>query len=124
MKINQRHIKFAKLVYEDELTDAEIAKECEVSLSHSYIWRKNPEIQKLIDQLGEADVQKAKRKIERTSIKAAKTLESCLTCGEPETCRKAACNVLESTELKQEPGAVTINIVDKKLEVSETKNEH
>ena len=112
MKITERHIRFAKLVYEDELTDHEISEKCKISDRHLYVWKKKPEIQELIDGFAEADVRRAKKKLERASIKAAETLSSCLTCGEPETCRKAACNILESTELKQAEGAVNVKITE------------
>ncbi len=123
MKLSSKQIKFARLSYEDELTDGQIAKECGITDRTVYRWRKKEEIQQLIDQLAEVDVRKAKKKLERASLKAAQTLADCLTCGEPETCRKAACDILESTELKKEPGAINIKIIDKKLEVVEGENE-
>lgn len=121
MKITNQHIEFAKLSYEDELTDALIAERLGITERTVNNWNANSEIQKLIEQLGQRDINKAKRTLRRTAFKAADTLKNCLTCGEPETCRKAACDILQSTELKQEPGAISINIVDKKLEISETK---
>ncbi len=127
--LTARQLKFANLRYRDELNDEEIAEECGISRSTVYRWDEVPEIQEEMTRLAKADSQKAQRILGRASVKAAKRLEvlaDTKTSDPPlaETGRKAACDILESTELKKEQGAVNINIVDKKLEVSETKNEH
>lgn len=95
MKLSQKQIEFAKLSYEDELIDEEIAKKCGIADRTAYRWKKKKPIQEFIDQLAEADMRRAKRKLERASMKAVKTLISCLTCGEPETCRKSAVDILQ-----------------------------
>jgi|GEM_PF-5228550 len=62
---------FAKLRYEDKLTDELIAKECGINRRRIYEWDKEPEVIAEMERLGRADTQKALRFFQRSSLRAA-----------------------------------------------------
>lgn len=68
----KRQLDFAKLKYEDELNDEEIAGIVGISARTVYEWIKRPEIQKEIDRLGEADTRNAVRFFQKNAKRAAK----------------------------------------------------
>lgn len=147
--LTKRQLKFAKLKYEDDLNDEEIAVLCGISARTVYEWIKRPEIQREIDRLGEADTKTAVRYFQKNARRAAQATVK-LTETHPmkdangrvmlnkkgqefqefiqpgEVVRKASADILQAVEInvKAGEGGVNINITDKKLEISETKNEH
>ena len=68
----KRQLDFAKLKYEDELNDEEIAVKVGISARTVYEWIKKPEIQKEIDRLGEADTRTAIRFFQKNAKRASK----------------------------------------------------
>lgn len=137
--LSKKERTFCQLKYEDEFTDEQIAMRIGISPSLVYEWIKKPRIQKEIDRLGEADTKTAIRVFQKNARRAAKaTVKLTETRAvkdekgklisqdfvQPgEVVRKAAADILQAVEInvKAGEGAVNINIVDKKLEVSEIK---
>lgn len=71
-KLSARKRLFAKLRYEDILKDEEIAKQCGIVRRTVYEWDGDPEVQKEMQRLGEADTQKAMRYFQKNAMRAAK----------------------------------------------------
>lgn len=71
-KLSGRKRLFAKLRYEDILKDEEIAERCGIVRRTVYEWDDDPEVQKEMARLGEADSQKSLRYFQKNSMRAAK----------------------------------------------------
>ena len=100
---------FAKLRYEDELPNPELAQKCGIADRTIYEWDKNPLIQEEIKRLAEADTRKAQRILERGSIAAAKALmelvekDNWRKLFNQEIARKAACDILQAAGIAIKP---------------------
>jgi len=112
-------LEFAKLRYEDELTNEEITKKCNISVKTGDRWFKKPEIQGEIQRLGKADSERAQRILERASVKAAKMLLSLIdesnwrSVFNQETARKAAGDILNAikSEKQDSNGSAKTNVI-------------
>lgn len=74
MKITGKYRKAAKLVWEDNLLDGEIAKEVGISLPLLYKWKKREDFQALLQKIDSQKTTIAKRVMLKHAKRAAKSL--------------------------------------------------
>jgi len=96
MQITQKHIEAAKLEIEGDLTQEEIAKRVKVSARTYQYWLKKPEFQKLMLDLANEYVEKAKKTLRRRADEAAKELvRICTKSLDDDIARKSANDILK-----------------------------
>jgi len=143
-RLTKKQLKFAKLKYEDDLNDEKIATLCGISARTVYEWIKKPEIQKEIDQLGEADTKTAFRYFQKNARRAAKVTVR-LTDTEStkdehgniikqtfiqpgEVVRKAAADILQAVKIDVKGGesgasGVTVYLPDNRRQTKKSETE-
>jgi hypothetical protein len=109
MRITERHIRFAKLTLEGDLTASEIAVQCGISDRQGRNWRRHPKMEQLMDSIARTALSHSRLALSRHAVSAAKTLVAMLETREvkrngetqevfvypPNIARKAACDILK-----------------------------
>jgi uncharacterized protein YjcR len=106
MKVTQRHRDIAKLIWEDKITQGEMAKQFNISQDTISLWKREPEFQALLDELDKEAQASARRVLLKYSERASKVLvklteekDGNFLHGE-ETVRKSAVDILEAGGVK------------------------
>ena len=106
MKVTQRHRDIAKLIWEDKITQGEMAKQFNISQDTISLWKREPEFQALLDELDREAQASARRVLLKYSERASKVLvklteekDGNFLHGE-ETVRKSAVDILEAGGVK------------------------
>ena len=130
--LTKQQIKYAKAVYDGTPTQQVMAKQLGVSDRTLRRWKEKPEFLELIDGWANETLADAKRMLKKVgAMRAVVALLSILGShteeingktvlvldygDELDTVRRAASDVLEATELKQEAGALSLKIIDSEL---------